>query len=66
MNDVHVENIHRSFYFVNAFFSNTIPVNKHNNTINKIPSNGYLKIYLHESVKTLMKIQSPDTFIWLQ
>lgn len=31
--------------------NNTIPVNKHNNAINKIPSNGNLKIYLHESVK---------------
>ena len=30
---------------------NTIPVNKHNNAINKIPGNGNLKIYLHESVK---------------
>lgn len=41
--------------FINApqmiFKNNTIPVKKHNNAINKIPSNGNLKIYLHESVK---------------
>lgn len=40
--------------------NNTIPVNKHNNAINKIPSNGNLKIYLHDSVKHWWKFENSN------